>query len=667
MGARSSPGPRPGARRERDGRSSGARARPALWWLFLFVASALYGCGGRGCRHVDPVAGLNEDAYDVVTSARIDSTYTTPYPSWQLGSNAYRFRAPRAVKPAVGPSWPGSPPSKVHPLLERWLADSSATLRKRLIVTFRDTLMIPRLPPGSAMVTAGGKTPAGIAIDDILTRRKLAFRSDTAGFAALEADVIETFWLHPAAVVELPLPRVRTLELRNDIVTIEPVVGLSAPPGSTVGAIRTAMSTNPYYNVPPSGDKIALLDTGVLFSHEKLSGTTIGIRGDCVDGGATCTGAGADPGDVCLKSGGGNDQGHGTCSAALISGLRTGRSWQGLTQIPLDSYRVYGYDAVRCARIDRPAVLRAFDVAVANGARVLVAEIQDTSSFFGSLAKAADKANHTGGAVVVAATGNTPGDGSVCAPASARRVLGIGAHIGGTTDLLQSRGPTPDGRIKPDIQAPTEVITASSALNNTSTTEFGGTSCATALAGASAGLLREWLMAYKQSIDPGQVYAQMILSGTRKSPFTASTGAGPLRLPAGGRAWWGKVSVSHHEEFKVKIPAVEGWVDRIDVAIWWPEDLELDANGLPIDERNDIDLYLYDPNGTERGRCETQGTVFERTSVYVPATRRGMWTVEIFGYETHGGQQTVYWSAVARPSVLGDEPPVPDEPLPGDP
>ncbi|MGH7729862.1 MAG: S8 family serine peptidase, partial [Candidatus Eiseniibacteriota bacterium] len=120
-----------------------------------------------------------------------------------------------------------------------------------------------------------------------------------------------------------------------------------------------------------------------------------------------------------------------------------------------------------CAILDPPAALRSFDVAVANGARVLVAEIQDTSSFFGGLAKAADRANRTGGAVVIAATGNFPGAGTVSAPASARRVLGIGAHDGnGVTDPLQSRGPTADGRIKPDVQAPLDVVTASSASNS---------------------------------------------------------------------------------------------------------------------------------------------------------------------------------------------------------
>ncbi|MGH7729863.1 MAG: hypothetical protein ACRENJ_01265 [Candidatus Eiseniibacteriota bacterium] len=90
-------------------------------------------------------------------------------------------------------------------------------------------------------------------------------------------------------------------------------------------------------------------------------------------------------------------------------------------------------------------------------------------------------------------------------------------------------------------------------------------------------------------------------------------------------------------------------MERIDVAIWWPENLKLDANGLPVEQRNDVDLYLYDPSGTMRGSSESEGTVFERTSAHVPASRRGTWTLEVYGYQTHGGQQTVTGARLRAP------------------
>ena len=70
------------------------------------------------------------------------------------------------------------------------------------------------------------------------------------------------------------------------------------------------------------------------------------------------------------------------------------------------------------------------------------------------------------GAAVIAANGNFgPGAGTVRSPAIAHRVIGVGAVDVNTrlTMDYQSRGPTPDGRIKPDIQAPTNTETASRA------------------------------------------------------------------------------------------------------------------------------------------------------------------------------------------------------------
>lgn len=76
----------------------------------------------------------------------------------------------------------------------------------------------------------------------------------------------------------------------------------------------------------------------------------------------------------------------------------------------------------------------------------------------------------------------------------------------------QSRGPTSDNRIKPDIQALTNTRTASSA-SDTATKAFGGTSGATPYAADVAALLRNWLRGNTGSVDPGQVYARVILPG----------------------------------------------------------------------------------------------------------------------------------------------------------
>ena len=45
----------------------------------------------------------------------------------------------------------------------------------------------------------------------------------------------------------------------------------------------------------------------------------------------------------------------------------------------------------------------------------------------------------------------------------------------------------------------------------------------------AAALLRNWLRGTSGTIDPGQVYAQLILSGQQPYPFNNTSGAGPLR------------------------------------------------------------------------------------------------------------------------------------------
>src|SRR5262249_46287124 len=127
------------------------------------------------------------------------------------------------------------------------------------------------------------------------------------------------------------------------------------------------------------------------------------------------------------------------------------------------------------------------------------------------------------GAVVLAAVGNVPGNGNVGAPANARKVLGIGAVDVKTFQPYadQSKGPTGDGRIKPDVVAPTNVETASNFQGpaGTGLDTYGGTSAATSMAGGAAAALRTFLRGGSADVDPGHVYAGMILSGSSPFPF----------------------------------------------------------------------------------------------------------------------------------------------------
>jgi serine protease AprX len=223
-------------------------------------------------------------------------------------------------------------------------------------------------------------------------------------------------------------------------------------------------------------------------------------------------------------------------------------------------------------------------------------------------------------------------------PANARRVIGVGAFDVQTLNQYgsQSRGPTADGRFKPDIQAPTNTQTASNA-SDTATQVFGGTSGATPYASGVAALFRNWLRGTSFSIDPGQVYAFLVLAGQNAYPFDNTSGAGPLRMPTDGTAWWGKVSVANQATIDIPVNVTSATANTLDAAIWWPE-----SGG-----HNDIDLGLVDPAGSTRASSISVNSVFERCRV-VGAVASGVWQVRIRGFSVPSGPQTVYWAAHVR-------------------
>ena len=444
-------------------------------------------------------------------------------------------------------------------------------------------------------------------------------------------------------LVEMPLGAVPELARREDVIHVGPRHSGEEPPHNTnanddVDDGRALIVSDPYFNLGLTGGWIGLLDTGIRATHTQFTRPShIAFRRDCVNGGADCnTGTNLDPNDDCWN--------HGTSSAAIITAnANQGDEFRGVTGVTLDSFKVYPSG---CGGLDTTATLRGFQTAVRVLDRVIVAEMQGNGNDLSEISAAADSA-FDAGAVIIAANGNFgPTASTVRAPANAHRVIGVGNFDVQTQAQIasQSRGPAPDSRFKPDVQAPTNSETASNA-SDTAFRVFGGTSGATPYAAGAATLLRNWLRGSNFSIDPGQVYAQLILSGQQPYPFDNTTGAGPLRLPTNGVAWWGKVSVGNGMTIDIPL-TVRRTVEIFDGALWWPEA----AYQFPIigriDPHNDIDLYLVDPAGTVRASSISIPSVFERARVSGSITP-GVWRLRIRGYKVPWGFQTVYWAAHA--------------------
>lgn len=561
--------------------------------------------------------------------------------------------APAPPHPSTG--------DKIHPALRAQLttpeldaAVARHDARQRFIITFRDVVRLPRFPapalhepPDSAANTAAHARAARL-VQDIQQYRAPAYAQLATELSRnYGARVLEVFWLINGVVAELPLGAIPALATRPDVLYVEPVQADEAPPQNTnprddVADGRARIVSDPYFGAV--GGFIGLLDTGLRFTHNLLD--NVDFRRDCVNGGADCnTGSNLNPNDDCWN--------HGTSSAAIITGSNDlGDAYRGVTAITLDSFKVYptsfAPDGTCTGGLDRAAAVRGFQAAVAALDRVIVAEMQGNGSETSSISAAADNA-FDAGAVIIAANGNNgPGAKTVNEPANAHKVLGVGAFdvVNLSQYSGQSRGPTADGRIKPDIQAPTNTETASTGCpfgrsctqSDSALWVFSGTSGATPYAAGAAALLRDWMNGVNDDpIDPGQVYAAMILGGNKPYPFDNTKGAGRLELPTEGAMAWGKVSITNGQTINIPLFVHAG--TRFDAALWWPE-----SPGLP---HNNIDLRIVDPRGAIRDSSVSIPSVFERARV-AGRIVEGTWTIRIQGSSVQTGAQTVYWAMHVR-------------------
>ncbi len=299
-------------------------------------------------------------------------------------------------------------------------------------------------------------------------------------------------------------------------------------------------------------------------------------------------------------------------------------------------------------------------------------------------------------------------------PAVARKVIGVGAVYTGEstvaipTDTIDptahtprwkvapysDHGPTEEnylpppntppakGRTKPDLMAPTDVITGFPSPNGPAggwplgdygNIYAGGTSLATPMVSGAAAL---WVSLYKPTgpIPPGAIYA-MLLAGAdwtkiidSSRPYTAGApniysfynlytqdnviGAGVIDLgatsnipPDGSKTIIDAIGPGVTKSYIVNVPV---GAKRLSVAVWWPERKDGAGNtGNYI--HTDLDLYLS--KGGYNPADGNDDSVWERVGLQNPSA--GIWTINVQGHAVppdgdHGTTQTFYLSQMIR-------------------
>lgn len=227
------------------------------------------------------------------------------------------------------------------------------------------------------------------------------------------------------------------------------------------------------------GVVVGIVDTGIDHSHPDLVGR--------VKASKDFTGEGDD-----------DNNGHGTHVAGIIGGTGTASG---------DQYRGVAYECeFVIAKVLRgnggglmSDVIAGLEYCLDQGARVINLSLGGGTANDGTdaISVACDNAVKEGIVLCVAAGNSGPGAGTVGSPACAREVITIGA-----TDKqdgianYSSRGPTSDGRAKPDVCFPGSSITSARAKNtamgiplNDFYTTASGTSMATPHATGTCALL----------------------------------------------------------------------------------------------------------------------------------------------------------------------------------
>ncbi|WP_100333128.1 S8 family serine peptidase [Bacillus alkalisoli] len=271
--------------------------------------------------------------------------------------------------------------------------------------------------------------------------------------------------------------------------------------------------------------------------------------------------------------------------------------------------------------------------------------------------------------VLFAAGNEGPSSGTISAPGTAKNAITVGAtenlrpSFGSMADNINhvasfsSRGPTRDGRIKPDVMAPgTYILSARSSLAPNSSfwanhdskyAYMGGTSMATPIVAGNVAQLREHFMKNRGITPKPSLLKAALIAG--------ATDVG-LGYPNGNQGW-GRVTLdkslnvafvnettalSTGQKATYSFQATAG--KPLKISLVWT-----DAPGSTTASKtlvNDLDLVITAPNG-QRFVGNDFSSPFDNNwdgtnnveNVFINAPQSGTYTVEVQAYNVPSGPQ----------------------------
>jgi len=294
-------------------------------------------------------------------------------------------------------------------------------------------------------------------------------------------------WRRPLPPDTLPAPPTQLAVVDTCGPDGDPVYGPSAMP---YRQLRLRPLADAGY--AGAGVRVALLDTGFDTADPAFAGVAVAAQWDFVFGDSVVRDEPADqPGQ----------HGHGTAVWSLLAGSVPGRL-RGIARAA--TYLLAKTEDIRSeTRVEEDHFVAALEWADSLGAQIVSTSLGylDFDNGFGYAPSelngdvavttvAVDSAAARGMLVIDAAGNNGPGYRTLVTPADADSALAVGAEDSlGTLATFSSRGPTADGRLKPDLTAPGVAVCA--LTSGGSVRRMNGTSFATPLLAGAATLVRE--------------------------------------------------------------------------------------------------------------------------------------------------------------------------------
>ena len=361
-----------------------------------------------------------------------------------------------------------------------------------------------------------------------------------------------------------------------------PLLDVSGP------LVNVSAAWNSGYN--GSGIKICVVDTGIDKLHPALVGRVLNE--------ADFTGE-DNPNDVFN---------HGTHVAGIAAGSDS--TYRGMAFAATLLNAKVCYDNGDCFDTD---IIDGVDWCVENGADIITLSLggfASTADGSDGLSSYLDGIVDMGKVVTVAAGNSGPGLGgnsncrkfnstgssnSICSPGLAHKVITVGssntakAGIADSLSGFSSRGPTDDGRIKPDLLAPGSIITSANSKWETSAKFISveGTSMSTPhIAGIAALMLQA-----RNNLTPAEVKAIMMNSALDLNgnfSKTSDKGAGRIDVSRIFGEINSTISGTISNIGKIHSIFVPVNSSEIRATVYWPEKYTVHQN---------LDLQLLDPSG----------------------------------------------------------------------